>query len=211
MSKPEENKPDFHLIGLSHGAQMKDKGVPENEAQKEFRACLESALGSLKPNLVAEELSEYALEYVGEQKQVKQESLTKLIADSASIEHRFCDPNDEERKEIGYVEGSAKVLELMLGDEPLSSEEINLRAFGTEVHKHWPARERFWLDKLGEVKGKVVVFVCGDGHIDSFKSLLAKHGIDSTVIKRAIGLTNHDVEYSEKVQLYIKEHPDKFT
>jgi hypothetical protein len=36
-------------------------------------------------------------------------------------------------------------------------------------------------------------------------------GIESTLIKGAIGLTNHDVEFSEKVQLYIKEHPEMFT
>jgi hypothetical protein len=210
MSKPEEIKPKLYLIGLSHGAQMKDKGAPENETQKEFRDCLESALGTLRPSLVAEELSEYALQRVAEEKQFEQESLTKLIADSAGVEHRFCDPNDDERNEIGYIEGSAMVLKLMLGDERLSDEEINLRAFGTEIHKHWPAREGFWLDRLGEVKDRVVVFVCGDGHIDSFKSLFTKRGIESVVIKRAIGLTNHDVEFSKKVHLYIKGHPEIF-
>jgi hypothetical protein len=190
---------------------MKDKGAPENETQKEFRDCLESALGTLKPSLVAEELSEYALQHVGEEKQVEQESLTKLIADAAGVEHRFCDPDDDERNKMGYIEGSAMVLKLMLGDERLSNEEINLRAFGIEIHKHWPAREGFWLERLGEVKDKVVVFVCGDGHIDSFKSVLTKRGIESVVIKRAIGLTSHDVEFSEKVHLYIKEHPEMFT
>jgi hypothetical protein len=61
MSNPEDKKPKFHLVGVSRRAQMKDKGKADSDSQKEFRACLEETLERLKPNLVAEELSEYAL------------------------------------------------------------------------------------------------------------------------------------------------------
>jgi len=71
-------------------------------AQKEFRACLEQTLQCLNPNLVAEELSEYALKKVGQEKGVAQESLSKVIADSANTEHRFCDPDDAATEERTY-------------------------------------------------------------------------------------------------------------
>lgn len=211
MSKPEENKPKVHLIGLSHRAQMKDRGKADTGPQQEFRACLEETLERLKPNLVAEELSEYALKIVSAQKRVEQESLSKLIADSRHVEHRFCDPDGAERKKMGYVEGSTIFQELMLkGGQQMSNEELNLQAYATEVYRHWPAREKFWLNELAIVSKKVIIFICGDGHVDSFQSLLKRNGIESNVVKRGIGLTNYDVEFSKKLHLYIDSHPELF-
>lgn len=69
---------------------------------------------------------------------------------------------------MGYVEGSTMVLELMLNsDEQMSNDEINLRAFATEVYKHWPAREKFWLNRLEDVTDKVIIFVEMDMSIAS--------------------------------------------
>ena len=160
----------FHIVGVSHFAQMKDKGMKDTDAQKELRDCLEHALQQLEPDRVAEELSDYALEEIAKEKRVPQESVAKSVADSAGIAHRFCDPNDNERKAMGYVKGSEMIPELISSNETLSNEEINLRAYATEVAKHWPKREGFWIDRLKDVHGKTVVFVCGDAHIDGFRA-----------------------------------------
>jgi hypothetical protein len=52
-------------------------------------------------------------------------------------------------------------------DEQMSNDEINLRAFATEVYKHWPAREKFWLNRLEDVTDKVIIFVEMDMSIAS--------------------------------------------
>lgn len=109
------------------------------------------------------------------------------------------------RIEVACLEDSAPICEGLLCRAGATAD------FATEVYWHWPAREQFWLDKLGDVSEKAaVVFICGDGHVDSFQSLLKQYGIESSVIKRGIGLTDYDVEFSKKLQLYIKAHPERF-
>lgn len=201
----------FHLIGVSHRAQMKDKDAEETEFQKDFRACLEQAIKEIRPALVAEELSDYALKKVGLAKGKEQVSLTKEIADLASVKHRFCDPNDIARLKMGYVEGSQIALNLALtSGEDLSNEEINLRGFATEIVRHWPSREKFWLDQLGDACRKTVIFVCGDAHVESFRALLKQHDIDSSIVKRHIGVTEYDDKFSDAIQTYIQRRPDLF-
>jgi hypothetical protein len=57
---------------------------------------------------------------------------------------------------------------------------------------------------------KVIVFVCGDGHIDASKSLLESTGITCAVVKRGIGLSDYDKQFDEKVKQYIGDHPELF-
>src|SRR5580698_2350368 len=89
----------LHLIGVSHLAQAYMDGVEKTDAQKAFLAFLKQVIQDVHPIFIAEEQSE---ENLAEQLII---SIPKEIADSEGIEHRFCDPNNAERRSIGYLRG----------------------------------------------------------------------------------------------------------
>ena len=125
------------------------KNAPDSDSQKEFRVSVSRAIEQFKPGLVAEEFSEYALRKLTKESGVQQESLTKLIAESANVGHRFCDPDAETRTRLGYIEGTQLALQIaMNNDAGFSNEEVNTRGFAIEVAKYWPLREQFWLGEL---------------------------------------------------------------
>jgi hypothetical protein len=186
------------------------KGGTETDAQSEFRACLDSAIWTFFPTVVAEELSEYALREMSGARGMPQESLTKKVADAAGFAHRFCDPDDKERKKMGYVEGSALTIDMIMrGTFP--DEEAKLRGSAIEVAKYWPRREQFWLDRLSDVVTKDVVFVCGDAHVERFQELLQKNGINSDVVGRHFGVTPYDDQKWADTKAYLAKHPELFT
>jgi hypothetical protein len=201
----------FYIIGASHDAQIKEKGAAETQAQNEFHTCLEQAVQRIEPALIAEELSDYALVKRGREKGAAQESLTKTIANSCKVEHRFCDPDDKARARIGYMEAGELSLRIwQTHGKNLSSVELSLRASAVEVAKYWPLRERFWLDQLSDMHKKQVIFVCGDAHVETFRELLKNHKIESTVEARHIGVTPYDDTRSAEIGLYLKSHPEVF-
>ena len=51
----------FYLIGVAHRVQSKQKEAGLSADQKQFLGCLEEAIKKLKPLLIAEEFSEFAL------------------------------------------------------------------------------------------------------------------------------------------------------
>ena len=181
----------FHIIGVSHRAHTIQKAAIETTEQTEYRTCLESAIAKYHPALIGEELSEYALKYLGKIRGMPQMSLTKAIADAAGVEHRFCDPDDEARAKMGYVEGWS-LAQRMIMQGSFSDQEAIIRGSAIEVAKHWPDREKFWLDQMMDVITKEVIFVCGDAHVERFQKLLSNNGVNSDAIGRHFGVTQHD-------------------
>ena len=198
----------FHIIGVAHRVQAKPKGAADSQDQKEFRTCLSLAIEQMKPAVVGEEFSDYALRRLREERGMDHESLTKEIADSFKVEHRFCDPDAETRMKMGYIEGSQLALQLATGDNPLSNAEINDRGFAIEVAKYWPLREQFWFVQLRDVQDKEVIFVCGDVHVESFRELLKKNNVPSTVLSRRFGITQADDNFWNRTLGYLKTHPE---
>ena len=200
----------FHIIGVSHRAHTIQKGGTETTEHKEFRACLESAIAEYHPAMVGEELSEYALKHLSELRGMPQESLTKAIAGLAGVSHRFCDPDDKARAKMGYVEGWSLAQEMIMkGSFP--DQEAIIRGSAIETAKHWPNRERFWLDLLSDVMTKEVIFVCGDAHVERFQELLKKNEIDSDVPGRHFGVTERDDQRWAEVKAYLTKHPELST
>src|SRR5205807_1472182 len=125
-----------------------------------FRECMANAIQRFKPTLIAEEFSAHALEKLRTDTGAEHESVTRAAAESLGIEHRFCDPNDEERAKMRYVEGSQLALQIALNNnEGLSNAEVNNRGFAIEIAKYWPLREQFWLDRLSDIKNRDLLFV----------------------------------------------------
>lgn len=196
-------------MGVAHRVQSKQKGAEDSEDQKQFRRCIAGAIERLKPLLVAEEFSAYALEKLRRENGIEYESVTKAMADSFKIEHRFCDPDADARARMGYIEGTELALQIALeGTEGLSNAEVNDRGFAIEIAKHWPLREKFWLDQLGDMHDMDIIFVCGDAHVDSFRELLKQNGIKSTIVSRHVGVTQSDDEFWNRVMLFLEAHPE---
>ena len=86
-------KPSIYLIGISHEAQFK-KDLPLKSV---FRNYLEKTIKIIKPDLIAEEFSEEALQI-----NKVNNTIAQKVAEQNSILHIFCDPDSEVRKKIGY-------------------------------------------------------------------------------------------------------------
>jgi hypothetical protein len=190
----------MYIIGVSHRVQAKPKGEPDTEDQVAYRHALENAIKQIKPVVVGEEYSETALLKIKEDTGREHESITKEVANTL---HRFCDPVTTERQKMGYVEAIALAQQYQW-DDP----EFITRGQAEEIVKYWPRREQFWVDKIKDVQDKDAIFVCGDGHVESFQKTLEKNGLSSTVHSRRIGTDQRDDEWSEKTQAYIKAHPE---
>jgi hypothetical protein len=199
----------FYIIGVAHRVQCKQKDAADSEDQKKFRHCLADITVRSKPVVVAEECSQHTLKQLEKDNGAEYESVTKAVADSLDVKHRYCDPEPEARAKIGYREGTEIALHIaMHNTENLSNAEVNDRGFAIEVAKYWPVREKFWLDQLDDVKHRDLVFVCGDAHIDSFRELLKRNHIDSTVVAQHVGVTPSDDDWWNRTRKYLEVHPE---
>jgi hypothetical protein len=97
---------------------------------------------------------------------------------------------------------------VMADQDSLTNEQIETIAFATEVAKYWPLREKFWLDQLGDVLDKSVIFICGDAHLESFQQLVAGTAIESQIIARRIGVNQSDDAFWGRVLAYVSAHPE---
>lgn len=154
---------------------------------------------------VAEEYSEEA------EKDSKRLTLTPRVAVENGAKHRFCDPTKEERKLIGYNIGQRELhlhISMHNPDWNISNDEARRKSWALDIGKYFERRERFWLDKIADLKEKTVVFVCGDAHVDTFGKRLEAAGWQVHVAARGIGVTNEDRSNVAEGLLYLKEHPE---
>lgn len=193
----------FYLIGVAHRAQAKTRGCELTEAQGAFAACLRHAVEEIRPDLIAEENSEEALATN------RQTSIAKEVADEAEIEHRLCDPNQEQRQAIGYVDGATMEMAMFMSNEgSLSDDEIRNKARAIEIARYFPLRERFWLDRLEDYCNRDVLFICGDAHVQTFARLLEREGTPCRVLERGIGVNDEDRLWFDQALQYLAGHPE---
>lgn len=199
----------FYIVGVNHRVQGKQKETADTEDQVKFRKCLVEIIDKVKPAVAAEEYSQYALSQLGKDNGAEHEALAKDVAESVKVAHRFCDPEPEVRKKMGYLEGTAIARQIFMRDtKNLSNAEINDLAFAIEVARFWPVRENFWLSQLDDVKHQDLVFVCDEAHIDSFIKLLGRSHIGARIVERHIGVTQRDDEWWNRVLTYLTLHPE---
>jgi hypothetical protein len=192
----------IHLIGLAHRAQSWKPQSERTEAQEAFEHVLRRAIECWRPVLIAEEDSEEALA------DHQTASIAKEIALQEKIEHRFCDPTQDERRAIGYRDRGSLALDISMSESAdLSGDEINLKAQAIEIARYFPIREQFWLERIAGFRDGSVIFICGDGHIESFGRLLDCNGVPYRVAHRGIGLSDED-RWFEKARHYLMEHPE---
>lgn len=192
----------LHIIGVAHRAQAQRYGAEQTEAQQTFTRCLSDLIQEVHPTFVAEEDSEEALAERNET------SISRRIADAQGIEHRLCDPNRQQRREIGYRDGQELEIEtFMQDDQGLSNHEIHLKARAIELGRYFPIRERFWLERLHGCRESDAIFVCGNAHIKTFTALLDAEGIQYRIVVHGIGVTAQENEDWHQIKEYLNAHP----
>ena len=195
----------LHIIGLHHRVQAKLPNEDLNEGQKAFSQCLRASILSIKPALVAEEHSKEVLKSLGKV------SIAKEIAGLESIDHRFCDPESDERSVIGYKGASDIEVEMSMQSRwDLPGEQRGIVARAIEIGRYFPKREECWLKYLDAdlCRSKEVLFACGDVHVESgsFMTLLEDQHVPYKVVERRIGV-DHDERYYLALA-YLRQHPE---
>lgn len=192
----------LYIIGIAHRAQARKPDGKLTDEQQAFASCLRHAIEKTHPAFIGEEDNE---EFLLKRAEI---SISKEIAEeNDNIEHRFCDPNTEERLLIGYKNFMSVSLELWMVEPELSNDELTCKARAIEISRYFPIRERFWLERLKGFGDVNSVSVCGDIHIESFGALLESEGIPHAVVQRGIGVNEKDEPYYQASE-YLKVHPD---
>jgi hypothetical protein len=126
----------IYLLGVDHQVQH----ARQISLAKRFASYLSDNIEKLNIKFVGEEWSEDASKISNVKTTVPQD-----IAFKYNVQHRFCDPNEIDRKKIGWK----------------SKQDDRLR-------------EMFWLDKIKDKRNKEIIFICGVNHLESFSTLLNK-------------------------------------
>jgi hypothetical protein len=136
----------IHLIGLNHGYQLEGCRTHDWERFDEYLLAFCKAEGI---DLVAEELSEWAIQKQSNLGAVG--SVARNVASRLHITHRFCDPDEEQRKqwpirecfwltELRQANGTCCVF--ILGAQHVDSFRTLLAKAGFDVtikHRNWEA------------------------------------------------------------------------
>lgn len=183
----------IYIIGVDHSVQHLENPDTVRLANH-FKKYLKGIVELLRIDVIAEEFSKHCLHSTIH-------SVAESLALEIGIEHRYCDPSPEERVKLGIpskqeIERLVKE-KLMLNDSrPLSSIKIEdevkgdgklaLQIVKTKEcieKKHWPKREKFWYEKILDIKDKNVLFICGASHVESFYNLLSEKGKQVNIIE----------------------------
>jgi len=164
----------IYLIGIiDHGFQHDVIGSVDENARRKFLLYLESTIKRYKASLISEENSEEALR--------ESNSTIRPIADKLNIKHLFCDPDREERNNIGIP--SREEIKSMLNIQGLVCENsVEDNQIKEEQRKYHPIREKFWFGKIEPYLSEVIIFLCGFDHIKSFEFLLIDKGYTPKVL-----------------------------
>jgi hypothetical protein len=195
----------IYLIGVNHTtAQSSTDGTPQSEDQKNYVESLTKAIRNVGAEYVAEEYSEEA------EQMTKRLSLTLKVASENGAKHRFCDPTQDQRRQIRYLGHQELHIQIWMNDANwnISNEEAEAKAWALAIGKYFERRERFWLQKIADIKDKRVIFVCGDAHVDTFSKLLEATGWEVHVVARGIGITDEDRRKVGAGLQYLKDHPE---
>lgn len=149
------------LVGSSHKYQLPD--IPSSTKFKRFidRVCAANAIRS-----IAEEMSIEALQ----QKQALT-SICEIVANFRGIPHKYCDPNNNERSQLGIRSETDIRLQGFYQDWDEDRIEAAVRA----SHQ---IREAYWLRQILALDVWPALFVCGANHVSHFADLLKEHGVN---------------------------------
>lgn len=167
--------PTVFIIGTSHAYQFGEGAVfGETACSTEkailFRGLLISLCEQYKIRGIGEELSVDALSEMN-----RAESIPRIVAAELSLPHRYCDPNQSERVNLGIRdENYISAIGQMSRKPPGEIEQ--------EIYIERLKREPYWLKQLNHLSAWPTLFVCGAWHVPSFSFLLRESGVLSNVV-----------------------------
>ncbi len=173
-----------YIIGVDHLIQYDNTIVPEH-LYHQFTDLIKSVVNKNSISLIAEEFSVEAITSVYHaERGILQETAADL-----GVFHRYCDPEENDRIKIGIpyyaeirdqVKKKYKILQEFILDDSLRA---TVKRETMELSKqYWSRREEFWLQCIIDYTDMNVLFVCGHDHVDRFRTLIIKKGIQSSII-----------------------------
>ena len=172
----------IYIIGTCHKTQVwtdlakkKALGAVPLAKIKAFQTFLIDAAISLRAVTIGEEMNEERISAHGH----NATSVAQLVARHLKIAHVFCEPNQNERQELGLRAGAEMVQHV----HEIATK--NGRAFDEvhteEVRKQFPVRETFWTTHLAPYSPETnsVVFICGADHCETLPETLRQRGFDA--------------------------------
>ncbi len=153
------------LIGTRHKYQF-----GEDATRGAFQNLLENACKEYIVKTIAEEKSVEALS----QKHLSQ-STCKIVADAMRIQHRYCDPSTQQRKELCIRQEQDIRCEAFF--KGLGQEQTE-----REIRASHEIRERYWLEQILSLDGWPVLFVCGANHMEAFRRMLEESKIHVDIV-----------------------------
>jgi hypothetical protein len=159
---------DFYLVGTNHSNQLLLDCTDGNDMCLEFKNYLSNLCDTESIDLLAEELSTEAL---GKWK--AKGSVVEQLATERQITHIFCDPNSDQRRELGIPNYEELKSKLGYGRFLKPGQQTQVEV---EERSYWPIREEFWLNRVFAITANKCLFVLGSSHVDSFSMLLSNRG-----------------------------------
>ncbi len=172
----------IYIVGVCHEVQF----INETSNLPLIGNFANHIIETIKRNnitILAEEWSEQALKAWG-----SNTDTLRTIAKKLEIEHIFCDPDDAERKKIGYPtrQDMRKTLNLpSTFNTETDLEEAN-KKIKEEERKFYPIREKYWLEILGDKIQEDILFVCGDDHIKTFPEQIMKYNVKFSIVSNNV-------------------------
>jgi hypothetical protein len=153
--------------GITFGGQLCTES-----GQVAFEQLLRKLCSEVSADTIAEELSQQSMKEVG-----SIESVPHIIAKEAGLPHIFCDPNREERRQLGILDEN----EIRMSKWPKVFEEPGVQRLLAESNRR---REAEWLRRIQEMNGARVILVCGAIHSDAVAQLAQSRLFKATIIHR---------------------------
>lgn len=178
-----------YIIGVDHLIQY-DNGIVPGKIFHDFTGYLAGKARALDIGLMAEEFSEEALFRV----YCATTATVKKVTEELGIEHRFCDPEENDRIRLGIpyfadIKDSVKkthhtALTFVLND----ALRIKIDKETADISKtFWELREEFWFSRILDCLDRNIIFVCGHEHAERFSDLMTRKGAGSIVLEKFWG------------------------
>jgi hypothetical protein len=157
------------LVGTSHVFQKVG-----GRGAEEFRQFVKWAAIDHNVAAIAEEASPEALrDTTGE----AAKSVCQILSSEMTLHHRFCDPENKERKVAGIVGMQQIQIEGWRHHDGKDGEWAK-----REIQVSHDKRESIWLKRMQELDAWPMLYVCGANHIRSFRVKLEGAGIIVEVV-----------------------------
>jgi hypothetical protein len=158
----------IYLLGTQHSIQTEQKAPGQHLSDKlgRFRTFVKSAAQSKRVYGIAEESND-------EIENIRGNSIARLVAESGQppLIYIPCEPNTQERRALGIADDP-----VIHAPHDLSGQELEVYR-DAELLRYFPAREKFWIERLHQFPLASVLFILGANHVRTFACRLVENGI----------------------------------